>query len=83
MKKIALLKKKENGTSLVVQWLRLCTPSAEGPGSIPRQGTRFHMQLRVHMPQLNILQATKKIPHVLTKILHAVTKTLRSQINKY
>ena len=27
------------GTSLVVQWLRLCTPSAGGPGSIP--GRRF------------------------------------------
>ena len=23
--------------SLVVQWLRLCPPSAEGPGSIPGQ----------------------------------------------
>ena len=28
-------------TSLVVQWLRLCTPNAGGPGSIPGQGTRF------------------------------------------
>ena len=35
------------GTSLVVQWLRLHTPNAEGPGSIPGQGTRSHMlQLR-------------------------------------
>ena len=33
--------------SLVVQWLRLCTPKAGGPGSIPGQGTRPHMlQLR-------------------------------------
>ena len=40
-------------TSLVVQWLRLQAPSAEGPGSIPGQGTRAHMsQLRVRMPQL-------------------------------
>ena len=45
------------GTSLVVQWLRLCSPKAGGPGSIPAQGTRSHMpQLRVLMPQL-------KIPH--------------------
>ena len=29
---------------LVVQWLRLCTPNAGGPGSIPGQGTRSHMQ---------------------------------------
>ena len=31
------------GTSLVVQWLRLCTPKAEGLGSIPGQGTRSHI----------------------------------------
>ena len=31
------------GTSLVVQWLRLCTPTAEGLGSIPGQGTRSHI----------------------------------------
>ena len=34
------------GTSLVIQGLRLCTPKAGGPGSIPGQGTRSHMQLR-------------------------------------
>ncbi|TEA34858.1 hypothetical protein DBR06_SOUSAS4310039, partial [Sousa chinensis] len=39
--------------SLVVQWLRLCTPNAGGPGSIPGQRTRSHMpQLRVCMLQL-------------------------------
>ena len=27
-------------TSLVVQWLRLCTATAEGAGSIPAQGTK-------------------------------------------
>ena len=30
-------------TSLVVPWLRLHTPNAGGPRSIPSQGTRFHM----------------------------------------
>ncbi|TEA28872.1 hypothetical protein DBR06_SOUSAS4010089, partial [Sousa chinensis] len=50
------------GTSLVVQWLRLHTPNAGSPGSIPGQGTRSHMpQLRVRVPQL-------KIPHATTKI---------------
>ena len=40
-------------TSLVVQWLRLCTPNAEGSGSIPGQRTWFHMlQWRGHMPLL-------------------------------
>ncbi|TEA36818.1 hypothetical protein DBR06_SOUSAS310246, partial [Sousa chinensis] len=49
--------------SLVVQWLRLRSSNAGGPGSIPGQGTRSHMQ------QLKILHAvTKKISHVATKI---------------
>ena len=39
------------GPSLVVHWLRLRTPDAEGPGLIPGQGTRSHMlQLRDCMP---------------------------------
>ena len=37
------LRWKGQGTSLVVQWLRLCTPNARGPGSILGQGTRSHM----------------------------------------
>ena len=46
-------------TSVVVQWLRLCAPNAKGPGSIPGQGTRFHMlQLRFCILQLNMLCAT-------------------------
>ena len=35
-------KKWKLGTSLVVQWLRLCAPNVGGPGSIPGQGTRSH-----------------------------------------
>ena len=38
----------------VVRWLRLHSPNAGGPGSIPGQGTRSHM------PQL-------KVPHAATK----------------
>ena len=35
------------GASLAVQWLRLRTPNAVGPGSTPGQGTRSHVpQLR-------------------------------------
>ena len=50
-----------SGTSLVVLWLGLHTPSARGPSSIPGRGTRSHMlQQRVWMPQL-------KIPHAATK----------------
>ena len=40
------------GTSLVVQWLRIHSPNAGGPGPIPGQGTRTQMlQLRVCKPQ--------------------------------
>ena len=53
----------------MVQWLRLCTPNAGGPGSFPGQGIRSHMtQFRVHLLQL--------------KVLRAVTKTQHSPINK-
>ena len=45
----------------MVQWLRLHTPNAGGPGSIPGQGARSHLlQLRVHKPQLNIPLAETK-----------------------
>ena len=33
------------GTSLVVQWLRICISTAGGPGSIPGWGIRSHMPL--------------------------------------
>ena len=46
------------GTSLVVLWLRRHLLSAGGSGSIPGQGIRT-LQLRVHMPQLKIPQASK------------------------
>ena len=48
------IKHNKKGTSLMVQWLRLYTPNAEGSSSIPSQGTRSHM------PQL-------KIPHTTIK----------------
>ena len=53
------------GTSLVVQWLRLCAPNAGDPGSIPGWETRSHMLwLRVHMLQLKIICAATKRPHM-------------------
>ena len=43
-------KKNKIGTSPVVQWLRLRTPKAGGPGLNPGHGTRPHMlQLRPSM----------------------------------
>ena len=43
------------GTSLVVQWLRLQAPKAGGLGEMPARGSRSHMQ------QLKILQAAMKL----------------------
>ena len=55
MFKLTYLKKSGHGTYMVVQWLRLHTPNAGDPGSIPNQGTRSHML------QLKILNATKTL----------------------
>ena len=54
-------------TSLVVQWLRLLTPSAGGLGAIPGQGTRSCM------PQLKIPRAATNIkePTCCTKTQHS------------
>ena len=57
------------GNSLEVQWLRLHTPNARGPGLIPVWETKSHIpQLRVCMLQL--------------KITHSATKTHHSQIKQ-
>ena len=54
-------KRQKNGTSLVIQWLRLRAPNAGGPSSILGRGTRSYMlQLRVCTPQLRLLHATVK-----------------------
>ena len=43
------------GTSLAVQWLRLCAPNAGGMGSIPGQGTKVR-----HAPQHSQKEKRKK-----------------------
>ena len=53
---------KQCRTSLVVQWLRLHSPNAGGPGSIPDQGTRSRML------QLKILHDPTEIPCAPTEI---------------
>ena len=61
----------------MVQRLRLQAPNVGGPGSVPGQGTRYRKP-----PTKSPHAATKKIPHVATKIPRATTKTKHSQINK-
>ena len=50
-----VIKIESEGTAMVVQWLRLCPPSAGAPGSIRGQGTRSHTL------QLKISHATTKV----------------------
>ena len=50
------------GTSPVVQWLKLYSSNAGDLGLIPGQGTKCHKpSLRVWMPQLKIPHASMKI----------------------
>ena len=52
---------KRDETSLVVQWLRLHAPNAEGWSLIPGQGTKSHRpQLRVPMLWLKVPRAPTK-----------------------
>ena len=55
-----MIRKAIKCTSLVAQWLRLHTPSAEGPGSIPGQGTSSHM-LKLRVSVLQLRPGTAKI----------------------
>ena len=66
----------QNRDFLVVNWLRLCTPNAGGPGSIPDHGTRFHMlKLRASMPKLKIpcvcAQSLRHVSLRLHRLQHA------------
>ena len=51
--------------SLVVQWIRVCSPNAEGLGSIPGQGTN-HDTVKKKIPQARRLAYIKLFnPHLL------------------
>ena len=69
MSQVRLLKNEHpEGTSLVVQWLELCTLNAGGPGSILGQRTRSgmlwlkvpHAQTKTRCSQINKLNLFKK-----------------------
>ena len=64
------MEREDLGTSLVVQWLRLCTPNAGGLGLIPAQGNRLPIL------QLKILDSTTKFEDSTAEI-----KTGSGQIN--
>ena len=53
------LKNQHGGTSLVVQWLRLCTPNAGRVGSIPGRGTKiphasWHCQKMINIARTHL-----------------------------
>ena len=54
------------GNSLEVQWLRLHTPNARGPGLIPVWES--------HIPQLRVCMLQLKITHSATKTHHSQIK---------
>ena len=62
--------KADSGTSVVVQWLRLCAPNAEGPGFNPWSGNQVpHTTIRsLHAAvKIKILCATNKTQHIAKK----------------
>ena len=69
-KKQKLASNGNTGTSVVVQWLKLCTPNAGGLGSIPGQGTISH-----------ILHKRSMIPYAITKIQH--NQNLKNNNNEH
>ena len=50
-----MIKNTWEGTSLVVRWLKLGAPNAEGTGSIPGQGTKIS-----HAKTIKITKIKKK-----------------------
>ena len=60
------------GTPLVVQWLRFHAPNGRGSGSIPGQGSRFHMP-----------QQRSKILHVATKTWCSQRDTFKKIIHQW
>ena len=77
---------KIRGTSLVVQWLTLCTPNAGAQAQFPvRELDPTCHNWEFACCSYNILQAAaEKILHAATKIedLASATKTWHSQVNK-
>ena len=62
----------------MVQSLRLHSPNAGGPGSIPGWGTRSHTATKDPV----CLNYRFRMPQWRSKILHAATKIQHNQINK-
>ena len=69
--------KADSGTSVVVQWLRLCAPNAECPGFNPWSGNQVpHTTTRsLHAAvKIKILCATNKTQHIAKKNPNKISK---------
>ena len=75
--KFSFVRMSQIGTSLVVQWLRLCAPNAWGPDLIPGQGTRSHMpQLRFHSHA-----ATKDLTRCSEDLVQQISNTYMNNVS--
>ena len=75
--KFSFVRMSQIGTSLVVQWLRLCAPNAWGPDLIPGQGTRSHLpQLRVHSHA-----ATKDLTRCSEDLVQQISNTYMNNVS--
>ena len=73
------IKKWAEGTSLVVQWVRLCAPNASRTQSIPGSWTRDRPGLIPGRRTRSRMYAATKSPHATTRDPACRNKTQRSQ----
>ena len=66
----------------MVQWLRLCAPSARGLGLILGQGTMSHAATAAKSLQSYRTMLQLRVRMLQLKVPHASTETQYSQINK-
>ena len=72
-----------HGSSLVVQWLGLCALTAEGPGSIPGQGTKIPQAAWHSQNKKKKWEARLTITKLTTNISKLSPGTLHSALHQY
>ena len=73
-----VIKKSYSGTSLVVRWLRLCTSTAKGTGSIPGQGTEIP-----HAVWQSQKNAILEVQNLWSPIGENLCKELKQKLGKF
>ena len=67
------------GTSLAIQWLRLCASNAGGPGSIPILGTKIPHTVRHSQKRKNAALTQRAVFHSLLDESHPASTLKCSQ----